>query len=155
MDHQADLTEMIIPKEKAVFWMDGRGRWCNHNGPFQHKKIINHFNTAIQKDDIGFFVTQVRDAVREKVYFRYEDTALFVVDIIPGDPIELVLNTKAKVELVPEKLFIRKDNLFMSEGELLIKFNERTLLKIAEQIVCHKDQYSIQVGGRSYPISEH
>lgn len=154
MDNKAELHEIVIPKENAVFWMDGRGRWCNQNGPFQHKKIIDYFNAAIRRDDNGFFVAQVRDNVCEKVYFRYEDTALFVVDIIFMDPIELVLNTGAKMALVPEALFVREDHLYMEDGELLIKFNERAMLRIAEIMVCTLDRYSIQVGGRDYSVPE-
>ena len=95
-----NLKEVIIPKEKAVFWMDGNGRWHNRHGPFQHKKLIDYFNSSIGWDEDGYFVSQTRDDILEKVYFRHAETALFVLDVIKNDEIHLVLNTQKKIKLI-------------------------------------------------------
>ena len=74
--------EIVISKEDAIFWLDKNGRWHNAHGEFQHKKIIDYFHSSIQKDEKGYYLFQERGNLREKVYFHYEDTALFAVDLI-------------------------------------------------------------------------
>ena len=92
--------EIVIPKDKAVFWMDRRGRWHNEHGPFENKKIIDYFHTCIRKDADGFYLTQVRDGMREKVYFPFEETALFVFNIRRDDAnVTLILNTGEEINL--------------------------------------------------------
>jgi hypothetical protein len=138
----------VIPKDKAVFWMDENGRWHNQHGPFQHKKIIDYFNASIQKDENGYFVQQSNGNVIEKVYFRYQETALFVVDLVMDDPIVLKLNTRLRLELDPEKLILYNDKLYYCLGDEVAKFNERSLLKISENITCVQDHYYITIGSR-------
>jgi len=134
MAHENGLTEIVIPKERAVFWMDRFGQWYNAGGRFEHKKIIDYFNAAIRKDKHGYFVEQTRGDVREKVYFHYEDTPLFVVDAIFGEQIVLVLNTRQTVALEADRLFIHQDNLYLQKDNDRIKFIDRVLLKLASQI---------------------
>ena len=95
--------EIIIPKEKAVFRMDANGRWHNAHGPFENPKIIAYFNAAIRKDADGYYLYQELEDRAEKVYFPYEDTALFV----------------------------QGDNLYLWLGDERVKFNDRSLTKLA------------------------
>ena len=76
--------EIVISKEDAVFWMDGNGRWCNADGRFRHKKIIDHFHSAIAKDEGGYFVRQERADLVEKVYFpvSYTHLTLPTTDVV-------------------------------------------------------------------------
>ena len=69
------LKKIVISKDKAVFWLNQNGRWCNRHGEFEHKKIIDYFNASIRKDKGGYYVAQTTDDYQEKVYFHYEDTA--------------------------------------------------------------------------------
>jgi hypothetical protein len=147
-------TEIVIPKEKAVFWLDENGRWHNVHGEFQHKKIIDYFHSSIQKDEKGYYLFQERDNLQEKVYFHYEDTALFVVDLIKDNDITLILNTKNQVKLKPKNLFTRNDNLYMRMGKEIIKFAERALMKISDVLEFSDEQYFIKVTGRKYRILE-
>ena len=126
-----DLQEVVIPKENAVFWMDAQGRWCNRHGRFEHRRIIDHFNRSIEKDEHGYYVTQVRGSVREKVYFSYEATPLFVVRIVLKQPIELVLNTGGTTALDPSNLYIVSDNLYQRLEDGCIQFSDRTLVALA------------------------
>ena len=64
-------SEIVIPKDKAVFWLDKNGRWHNVHGEFEHKRIINYFHSAIKKDKQGYYLFQERGKFREKVYFHY------------------------------------------------------------------------------------
>ena len=130
-----------IPKEKASFWMDGHGRWHNQHGPFQHKKIIQFFNQSIKRDAKGYYVAQYRDGIYEKVYFRFADTALFVVDIIMDDEPLLLLNTSARIPMLVGKLFICNDQLYFDHKGERIKFCERALLKVADRIHFERGQY--------------
>ena len=150
---QFDVRTQIIPKDKAVFWMDAQGRWHNQHGPFQHRKIIEHFNASIERDASGYYVTQENNGVREKVYFRYEDTALFVIDVVLTDPIRLVLNTSVQIDLVPEHLEVQGDQLYCRDGEDRIKFAERALLKIADLLEYRDEMYYICVNQKHYPIT--
>lgn len=145
---------IIIPKEKAVFWMDGRGNWCNEGGQFQHKKIIDYFNRSIGKDENGFFVSQENGGVYEKVYFPYEETAYFVFDVIMEDPVTLVLNTTRRMRLDPEALFIRNDSLYLLHGNDLIKFTEHAMVKIANIIEEDGEHLYIRTGSRRLKIPE-
>ncbi|WP_319576126.1 MFS transporter permease [uncultured Desulfobacter sp.] len=121
----------IIPKEQAVFWMDKDGAWHNEHGELEHHKIIKYFNQSIQKDDNGYFLCQTINDVEEKVYFLYEETAVFVVDLAKKDAgIELTLNTLDTIILDPEALVIKKDALFMETDAHLIKFTQKALAKM-------------------------
>ena len=114
--------------------MDGNGRWHNVDGPFQHKKLIDHFNRCIGWDTDGFFVSQERDDIREKVYFPYEETALFGVDAVIEAEVSILLNTGEKTKLEPEDLYIKDDQLFMNYLGTFIKFTDRCLMQLADYI---------------------
>ena len=147
-------VEIVVPKEKAVFWLDENGRWHNVHGEFQHKKIIDYFHSSIRRDEKGYYLFQERGNLREKVYFHYEDTALFVVDLIKDNDITLILNTKRRVKLKPKNLFTRNDNLYMRMGKETIKFSERGLMKISDFLEFSNEQYFIKVKNRRYRIEK-
>jgi len=148
------LRKIIIPKEKAVFWLDKNGFWHNKYGKFQHKKIIEYFHVSIKKDKDGYYLGQVRDNCREKVYFHYEDKALFVFDVIKDNDITLVLNTKKQIKLKPKNLYIKDDNLYMSIRDDAIKFTEHSLMKISDLLEYEGDQYFIRIENRRYEIKK-
>ena len=145
-------TEIVISKDDAVFWLNANGRWHNAHGEFQHKKIIDYFHSSIQKDEKGYYLFQERGNLREKVYFHYEDTALFAVDLIKDEDITLILNTKKQLKLKPKNLFIKNDNLYMRLGQETIKFAERGLMKMSDLLEFKDDQYFIKVKNRRYRI---
>ena len=121
----------IIPKDQAVFWMDKDGTWHNEHGKLEHPKIIKYFNQSIQKDDQGYFLCQTINDVEEKVYFSYEDTAVFAVDLVTKNAsIELTLNTLDTIFLDPEALYIKEDTLFMKTDAHLIKFTQKALAQM-------------------------
>jgi len=146
--------EIVIPKDEAVFWLDKNGRWHNAHGEFQHKKIIDYFHASIRKDEAGYYLFQERENLREKVYFHYEDTALFAVDLMTDKNITLILNTKKQVKLKPKSLFTRNDSLYMRMGPETIKFTERGLMKISDLLEYSDAQYFIKVKNRRYRIVE-
>ena len=147
-------NEIVISKEDAIFWLDKNGRWHNVHGEFQHKKIIDYFHSSIQKDEKGYYLFQERENLREKVYFHYEDTALFAVDLVKDRDITLILNTKRQIKLRPKNLFTRDDNLYMRLGQETIKFSERGLMKISDLLEFKNEQYFIKVKNRKYRIIE-
>ena len=146
------LREIIISKGDVSFWLDRNGFWHNENERFENQRIINHFHSCIRKDDRGFHLAQRHRDYLEKAFFPYEDTALFVFDVIKGEQIILVLNTQKRVRLRPRRLFIRTDSLYMQLGEDPIKFTEDSLVKIAEMLEFHEDETFIRVKGRKYRI---
>jgi hypothetical protein len=123
--------EIVVGPEEATFWMDRWGNWCNRHGRFEHKKIIAYFHSAIRRDESGYFVSQVNGEVLEKVYFHYEDTALFVFDVTMAQSLRLTLNTGRRLVLDPASLFIRGDALYLQEGTERIKFNQTSMLKMS------------------------
>ena len=149
-----ELPEHVIPKEKAVFWLDGRGFWHTAKGKFENRNIINHFHSCIRKDANGYYLRQEHRGYKEKVYFPYEDTALFVVHVLKDDDIILVLNTGKKVKLKPRRLFVYDESLYMMLGEERIKFTEEALLHITDYMEDVAGQFSIRVKGRKYKIPE-
>jgi len=147
------LKEVIISKEDAVFWMDNRGRWHNEHGLFQNKKVIDYFHTCIRKDAKGFYLTQVRDDIIEKVYFPYEETALFVFNVrLEKNCIVLVLNTGEEKELDPAGLCVCEDVLALMLDGTLIKFTDRTMMKIADLIGEREGCYYFTWGDREWPV---
>jgi hypothetical protein len=146
--------QIVIPADKAVFWLDDQGRWHNIHGPFEHHRISDYFHRAIRWDSQGFHLCQQRDGMLEKVYFKYQDTALFVFEVFKGDPICLRLNTGAEIPLAPEDLYIRNDQLYLRYTPGPIKFNESSLLKITSWFSETPDGYALKVGLRHYPIAE-
>jgi len=146
--------QIIIAKKDAVFWLDRHGQWHNQAGAFKHKKIIDHFHASIQKDKNGYHLFQSRGDHTEKVYFNYEDTALFVFDLISEkDEIILVLNTRKKMKLEPHQLFIKDDNLYVRSDNDRIKFTERALLQISKLIDYENDQYVLNVSNGRFLIA--
>ena len=144
--------EIVISKEDAVFWLDENGRWHNVDGPFKHRKIIDYFHASIQRDDNGYYLCQENNNLREKVYFRFEDTALFVFDVNFGQDIELVLNTGKKLNLDPGNLFISNDFLYVQTDDERIKFDERSLMKLSGIMDEEGDQYFLRWDNQRYPI---
>ena len=150
----AALPEIVIPREKAVFRLDARGRWCNRHGVFRNRRICDHFHAAIRRDAAGYHLRQELPDRVEKVYFPYEDTALFVVRVALGDPVELTLNTRRQVALDPALLFVRGESLYLTlEGER-VKFTERAMLSLAEAMEFTPEGYAIRTGERVHPIPE-
>jgi hypothetical protein len=146
------MKEIIINKEDAVFWMDANGRWHNQHGEFEHKRVIDYFNRSIDHDADGYFVSQQRGELIEKVYFPYEETALFVVEITSDTDIWLRLNTGKKIALDPKSLMIKNDFLFIQNGNQLIKFNDRSMLKLSNHFEEKDGQFQIRLNGQNYPI---
>ena len=146
------VKEIVIPKEDAVFWLDKHGRWNNEHGKFQHKKIIDFFHSSMERDENGYYLSQTDGNTIEKVYFHFEDTALFVFDVIKADKIFLILNTGKRVELDPEKLSIQDDNLYMQMEDERVKFSSESLLKLSDLIEFDKEQCFIKVEDRRHRI---
>lgn len=148
------MKEIIIKKEDAVFWLDKSGCWRNSGGKFRKKKIIDLFHHSISKDDNGYFVSQTRDGVLEKVYFPYEDTALFVFAVLFNDDILLALNTGEKLPLDPESLYVKDDNLYLTHGHERIKFSERALMQISSILKEDGDHLVMDQNGHRFYIPE-
>ena len=147
-----NFKEVVIPQEKAIFWLDKNGCWHNANGKFRHKKIIDYFHACIQRDQQGYYLCQENEHYTEKVYFPYEDQALFVFDLVQDKGIILILNTKKQIKLKPKKLFIKDDSLYMQMGSETIKFAEQGLMKIADFLEDENDQFFIRYNHRRYKI---
>lgn len=154
--NKKEKKELVVPKEEAVFWLDAHGRWHNKHGVFEHKKIIDYFHSSIRKDADGYHLLQKHnDHIIEKVYFKYEDTALFVFEIKTqddSDNICLILNTKDEIPLEPESLFVQNDNLYMEHAGHRIKFIDRVLLKLANRLKFDQHRYCIELSGKIYDI---
>ncbi len=146
------IKEIVIPQEKAVFRLDRNGCWHNANGKFKHKKIIDYFHSCIKRDQRGYYLYQANENYKEKVYFPYEDQALFVFDVIRENGVTLVLNTKEQIALKPKSLFIKDDNLYMHMGDETIKFAEQGLMKIAQLLEDENDRFYIRYKNRQYKI---
>jgi hypothetical protein len=146
--------EVIVPREQAVFRMDRNGTWHNEHGKFEHPKIIAFFNASIRKDEGGYHVFQETHECVEKVYFPFEDTALFVVDLALGPPAVLTLNTRARMSLDPSRLHTRGDALYLDTDEHRIKFSERALLKLSAVLDDREGSLFITLDGNSTPIPE-
>jgi hypothetical protein len=149
------LPEVVIPKESAVFFLDEHGKWRHkEQGKFEHRKIISYFHSCIRKDEKGYHLKQKLGDRIEKVYFHYEDTALFVFDVIKGEEIVLVLNTQKKIKLRPTKLFVIEDSLYVTSGEHRVKFTDNSLVRLWDLLGYEGDDYFITVKGRRYKIRQ-
>ena len=144
--------QIIIPKEKAVFWMDRNGTWHNEHGPFEHPRIIKYFNSSIRKDENGYYVHQSTDEFDEKVYFQYEDTALFVIGIMFDEKIYLKLNNGSESVLNPLNLFSKDDSLYIEEDGNLIKFTSNAMLKIAKYLTEENGKLYFCLNGEKWPV---
>lgn len=144
----------IIPRENAVFWMDGNGVWHNEHGPFEHPRIISYFNRSIQKDGQGYFVGQEIEGKEERVYFPFRETAIFVVDIRKGDPPGLVLNTGGRIPLDPAGIYIENDGLFLETPDHLVKFNPQALAKMTGFFTETPQGLALSVNGIPHPVPE-
>ncbi len=146
--------EVVIPREQAVFRLDARGRWCNRDGVFRNRRISDHFHASIRRDADGWHLRQELPDRIEKVYFPYEDTALFVTDVALGTPVRLTLNTRRQFDLDPPALFVHGDSLYLElEGDR-VKFTERAMLKLSEMMESTPGGYALRVGDHVHPIRE-
>lgn len=144
---------MIIPREKAVFRLDKNGEWRINNEKFTNQKIIRYFHSVIKKDENGYFLEQEHKHFIEKVYFPYEDTALFVFRVIRKDVLILCLSTGENIRLDPEKLLMRNDSLYLrNNDEELIKFNADAILSLADYMDDAEGQYFINLDGKRHRI---
>lgn len=146
------IKENVIPKEEAVFWLDKNGCWRNAHGKFEHNKIIDYFHSCIKRDIGGYYLSQVNGDFREKVYFPYEDQALFVFDVIRQNEITLILNTKEQIVLDPQSLYIKDDNLYMRMSDETIKFVEHGLMKMAPLLEDEDGRFYIRLKNKRYRI---
>ena len=142
----------VIPKDQAVFWLDRHGRWHNEHGPFEHNKIIAYFNAAIRRDKDGYYLYQNTEYGAEKVYFPYEDCALFAVDLVMDDDFRVILNTGKQIKLMPRNLTVKGNDLYMQAGQDTVKFIERGLMKVSKIMTFENDQYYISMNGKKYKI---
>ncbi|MFP4668382.1 MAG: MFS transporter permease [Desulfosalsimonas sp.] len=150
---------IVIPKEEAVFRLGGDGWWRNEAGRIRKKKIVDYLHKCIDRDENGYFVLHDKGGKWEKVYFPYEDTALFVFDISRAGEglrdIVLVLNTGRNIPLKPENLYIHNDSLYMARGQEKIKFAERALVKFSKLLTEDENgRLVLKSGGHSYVIPE-
>ena len=143
----------MIPKEQAIFWLDKNGFWHTEQGKFENRKIMSHFHSCIRLDEGGYYLQQDHRHFREKVYFRHEDTPLFVFYVLREDDIILLLNTGKRVTLKPKRLFIREESLYMHMGKERVKFTEGALITIANDMEDEKGAFFIRVKGRRYRIA--
>jgi hypothetical protein len=126
------MQEIVIPKEKAVFWLDRHGCWRNRHGRFERPAIIAKFHQAIERDARGYYLAQVNGDLREKVYFHHEDTALFVFSLkIDAEQVTLKLNTGRTLPMDPAALFIEGDALYTEADGERIRFADRGLVQIS------------------------
>ena len=146
------IKENVIFKEDAVFWLDKNGCWRNVHGKFEHNKIIDYFHSCIKRDQNGYYLSQVNGNYREKVYFPYEDQALFVFDVLRQNEITLVLNTKKQIVLDPESLYIKDDSLYMRMGNETIKFVEHGLMKMAPLLEDEDGRFYARLENKKYRI---
>ncbi len=144
----------IIPKEDAVFWMDGEGRWSNAHGPFESPKISSYFHSCIHKDADGFFLQQEREGTLEKVYFRVADTALFVFRVTIDASVTLILNTGRVMPLEPAALCICNDRLYVRDGGERIKFTVSAAMKVAPYLEEEDGGVVFHFGGVRTPVLE-
>ncbi len=149
-----ESKSIIIPKEEAVFWLDKNGIWHNEYGKIEHPKIIRHFNLSIQKDELGYHLSQITDEVEEKVYFPHEDTALFVMDIALENQFKLTLNTTERMPLDPEQLFTRNDSLYLQTPEHCIKFSQHALVKLSRHMEEIDGRFFLILNNTPHPIPE-
>lgn len=149
------MREIVIPADKAVFWLDCHGFWCKRHGRFERPRIIARFHKSIERDHEGYYLAQINGEVREKVYFHHEDTALFVFKLsIAGRKATLTLNTGLEMPLVPEALFIEGDALYtMLEGER-VRFAERVLAKMSQLLEDDGTTCYLCLGGKRVAIPE-
>jgi hypothetical protein len=87
------------------------------------------------------------------VYFKYEDTPLFVVDLSESEPIQLVLNTGATIPLKPEQRFVRADSLYIQREAEHIKFSERVLMRLSTRLDFDGESYYFRCGDRKHRIA--
>jgi len=125
---------VVIPKEEAVFRLDAEGVWHNADQKFENRKIIDYFHSMIRRDDDGFFLEQEHAHFIERVYFPYEETALFVFRVSGSGGSTLHLNTGQEIRLDPGELFVRNDRLYLRHRKDLIKFSEEAAFALADMM---------------------
>ncbi len=136
------------------YWQDYVAKHKTDNTALndEHPRIIKYFNTAIRKDAKGYYVAQSTDQVTEKVYFKYKETAIFVVDLKQKDGLTLILNTGRTARFNPDQLMVKNDSLFVRTKECLIKFSSQSMVKISRYLKEEEGKLMFSLDGKSWPI---
>ncbi len=145
---------IVVPREKAVFWLDRRGRWRNAHGLFRHPRISAYFHRSIRRDAGGYYVGQRHGARFEKVYFPYEDTALFVREVLLGEEIRLRLNTGAEFPLDPGSLFVSGEALYLTHEGERIRFTEQAMVQLSPRMSFSEEGLFLEICDRRHRIPE-
>ncbi len=145
---------IVVPREKAVFWLDRRGRWRNAHGPFRNARISAYFHRSIRRDAGGYYVGQRHGARLEKVYFPYEDTALFVREVLLGEEIRLRLNTGMEFPLDPQSLFVSGEALYLTHEGERIRFTEQAMVQLSPRMGFSEEGLFLETGDRRHRIPE-
>ncbi len=145
---------IVVPKERAVFWLDRRGRWCNADGVFRHPRISEHFHRSIRRDAGGYYVGQERAGGVEKVYFPYEDTALFVREVVFGEEIRLRLNTGLEIPLGPGALLACGEALYATHDGERIRFTERAMVQLSRAMTSSEEGLFLETRHGRHRIPE-
>ena len=153
LSNHKEVPDIVIPRDKAVFWLDKDGFWHNEGGRFELKKIIRRFHSSIELDEGGYYVTQLNDDRVEKVYFPYEDTALFAIDVEVRKEMIMRLNTGKRLPLSPERIYYSEDSLYTVFRDEWIKFSVRSLLKLSPFIDYESNPWLFCHNGKSHIIS--
>jgi len=136
-----------IDDESIINHTNDQLAWIREN------QVDRYFNSAIKKDENGYYVHQATGECEEKVYFPYEDTAVFVVDIImKGPDISLILNTTDRTSLEEGELVMASDNLYLLTPDHRIKFSSHALVKISKFIEEKNEKFSILINEKTYLI---
>ena len=143
---------VVIPAEKAEFFLDENGSWRSGTTLFQHRKIARYFHSRIRHDSHGYFLEQEHPGYIEKVYFPYRDTALFVIRVREQGSLVLCLNNGETIPLTSEDLCIRQDHLYTRHHGELVRFTDQALLSLSRYLDGSEENCFITLGGIRRPI---
>ena len=143
---------VVIPADKATFFLDENGSWCSGTTRFHHRKIARYFHSRIRHDSDGYFLEQEHPGYIEKVYFPYRDTALFVIRVREQEGLVLSLNNGETVPLTSEDLCIRNDHLYTRYHGEMARFTENALLSLSRYLDGSEENCFIILGGIRSPI---
>ena len=143
----------------CLIFIDKEGHWYHQGAEMIHREFIRLFYQNMELDSEGRYLI---NWANEHCYVEVEDTAFVVMRVSyeggnqdQASRIELNLSDDTKEALLPDSLFVGKENVLyckVKSGLFPARFNRAAYYQLAEYIEEEGKNYFLPLNGRKYVI---
>jgi hypothetical protein len=131
------------------------GHWYNNDERIENPRIASLFSRSLKRNSDGSYYLQVAD---ERAPITVEDTP-YVITTVADDGnggFIVTTNDDAQEPLDPTSLEVGRDNVLyctVKGGQFRARFTRPAYYHLSDRFIVEDgERFSIQIGGRRYPI---